>query len=50
VLHEAHTRDPAADDEDIGATGQLARVALGWPLPERSQFRGPNNIEIRYGF
>jgi hypothetical protein len=30
--------------------GQLAGIALGWPLPERSQFRGANNIHLRHGF
>ncbi len=50
VMQEADASDAAADDEHVGVVGQLAGITLGWPPPERSQFRGPNNIELRHGF
>jgi hypothetical protein len=34
VVEEAGTRDPPADDEDVGAVGQLTRVSLRGPRPE----------------
>ena len=35
VVHEADPGDAAADDQDIGTIGQLARIGVGRPGPER---------------
>jgi hypothetical protein len=34
VVEEAGARDPPADDEHVGAVGQLPRVSLRRPRPE----------------
>ena len=35
VVHEADSRDAAADDQDIGTIGQLARIGVRRPRPVR---------------
>ena len=54
VVEEADPRDPAADDQHVGAIRQAPRIALRRARPEggaqSSRTTRTNNMDVQHGF